>query len=216
MTDLSISKSIDNQQVVMLKKLIVLSIVANSSNDDLNRFMNCTKKVPFKVKENILKVIYVEIKRVYFTFLDLLIPYRYLIKEKVLEYLNILKSNKINIHNELKNLSSFSDKEVVFYEVLNQIETRMNSDKMPMLSNPSTPLSSQNSRTLTETCLTNRVLELCILDALATYVVLDVFILCISSHKATEKILNSLKHNADFKNKVEVKMKNFLDEHDVD
>ncbi|XP_031781315.1 uncharacterized protein LOC116416563 [Nasonia vitripennis] len=116
MTDLSISKNIDNQQVVMLKKLIVLSIVANSSNSDLNRFMNCTKKVPFEVKENIFKVIYVEIKRVYFTFLDLLIPYRYLIKEKVLEYLNILKSNKINIQNELKNLSSFSDKEVVFYE----------------------------------------------------------------------------------------------------
>ncbi|XP_031786634.1 histone-lysine N-methyltransferase KMT5C isoform X1 [Nasonia vitripennis] len=207
----------DNQQVVMLRKLIVLSIVANGSNSDLNRFMNSTKKVPFNVKANILKIIYVEdIKQVYFMYLDLLIPFRYLIKEKILEYLNTLKSNKINIQDELKNLSSFSEKEVVFYEALHRVENRINAYEMSTQSNPSAPLSSQNSRTLPQTCLTNRVLELCILDALATYVVLDVYILCITTHKVTIKILDSLRNNADFKNKVEENMKNILDEHDVD
>lgn len=107
----------DNEQIVLLKKLIILSFIYGKTNSNLNKYMTCSRKASREVKQNLLNEIYeLEVKESDYTLLDLLVPYRYLIYEHVKDLKVILKKNKITTKIEAKGTSCFHVIETAFYD----------------------------------------------------------------------------------------------------
>ena len=106
-----------NEQISLFKKLVILNLV---KKDEINLkiyMYKSTGKVPRTAKENILNRIYDnECKESSYSLLDLLLPFRYLIKNKVKELKNLFELNHIILDKKVVGMSSFIDIEYAIYE----------------------------------------------------------------------------------------------------
>ncbi|OXU20968.1 hypothetical protein TSAR_004253 [Trichomalopsis sarcophagae] len=102
-------------KISLIEKLIILSLL-QKNNTDLNKFMNDTR-VSYKVKKNILEVMYTKVEEFHYVLLDLAYQYRYIVKQKVKEYKELFNSNGIiTINNAVMSKLLFRYAEEVFYK----------------------------------------------------------------------------------------------------
>ncbi|OXU17631.1 hypothetical protein TSAR_004987 [Trichomalopsis sarcophagae] len=75
-------KDDESEQLLLLKKLIILSIVTEN-NPDFNRFMSSVSRISRIIKQRILEALFQDdFKEYHYSLLDLMMPYRCQIREK--------------------------------------------------------------------------------------------------------------------------------------
>ncbi|XP_058810329.1 uncharacterized protein LOC131675378 [Phymastichus coffea] len=111
----------DNEQIIMLRKLIIFYFTTDR-NYDLNVYMSCSSmQTSKKVKENIVKTMYGEVKTYLISLLDINKPYRYIIKKKVISLKNFFGSHYESFVYSALEHCRFEDIENRFYKVTNQL-----------------------------------------------------------------------------------------------
>lgn len=116
MTDVLFTFIDSNQQIVMLKKLIIFNLTFER-DFDLNQFMNCASiRTHKKVKKYIIQKMYGEIRDNLVSLLDFNKPYRFLIKKKVKYFNDLLSQHEKYFQIIVADASSFEDNEILFYE----------------------------------------------------------------------------------------------------
>ena len=93
--------------------------LTTDKNSHLNYFMSNKKRIPRNHKQSILETVYdIGIKEYHYSLLDLLMGFRYVIREKKEEFDALFNIYKINFRSKVIGVTSFEDAEYIFYEGL--------------------------------------------------------------------------------------------------